>query len=93
MSNDGWCFSFILPSVVVYLLRQTYKGYEIMKAYGHSRHDKIECRYGCCTTKSGKAKNCRGVVDRANRKTARQDGMKAVSDGVKDLSSLDDCSQ
>jgi len=45
-----------------------------MKAYGHSRHDKIECRYGCCTLKSGKQKNCRDAVDRANRKTARQSG-------------------
>lgn len=45
-----------------------------MKAYGHSRKDKIECRSGCCTTKSGKDKNCREVVDRANRKTARQEG-------------------
>ncbi len=43
-----------------------------MKAYGHSRKDKLECSYGCCTMKSGKAKNCRKVVDRANRKTARQ---------------------
>lgn len=45
----------------------------VMKAYGHSRRDKLACRYGCCTTKSGKAKNCRVVVDRANRKTARQE--------------------
>lgn len=45
-----------------------------MKPYGHSRRDKIECGYGCCTTKSGKNKNCRSVVDRSNRKTARQEG-------------------
>jgi hypothetical protein len=43
-----------------------------MKAYGHSRTDKQECKYGCCTSKSGIKKNCREVVDRANRKTARQ---------------------
>jgi len=44
-----------------------------MKAYGHSRKDKMECKFGCCTGKSGKMKNCRGTVDRANRKTARQE--------------------
>jgi hypothetical protein len=44
-----------------------------MKPYGHSRKDKEECKYGCCTGKSGKDKNCRGIVDRANRKTARQE--------------------
>ena len=43
-----------------------------MKAYGHSRSDKLECKYGCCNRKSGKQKNCRGIVDRSNRKTARQ---------------------
>ncbi len=43
-----------------------------MKPYGHSRSDKTECKYGCCTTKSGKQKNCRDAVDRTNRKTARQ---------------------
>lgn len=43
-----------------------------MKAYGHSRRDKLECKYGCCTTKSGKQKNCRSVVDKAHKKTARQ---------------------
>lgn len=43
-----------------------------MKAYGHDRHDKIECKYGCCTYKSGKKLNCRKIVDRAHRKTARQ---------------------
>lgn len=79
MSNARWRFSFILPFVVVYLLRQIHKGITIMKAYGHSRHDKIECKYGCCTTKSGKAKNCRSVVDRANRKTSRQSGVKEIT--------------
>lgn len=43
-----------------------------MKAYGHSRKDKQECPFGCCTGKSGKKKNCRRIVDRANRKSARQ---------------------
>jgi hypothetical protein len=44
-----------------------------MKAYGHSRKDKQGCKYGCCTGKSGKERNGRPVVDRANRKTARQE--------------------
>lgn len=43
-----------------------------MKPYGHNRRDKLECVHGCCSGKSGKKKNCREVVDRANRKTARQ---------------------
>lgn len=58
-----------------------------MKAYGHSRSDKIECRYGCCTTKSGKAKNCRTVVDRSNRKSARQVGDNEVVAGVHEAAS------
>lgn len=41
-----------------------------MKAYGHSRRDKLECKYGCCTGKSGAKKNCRKEVDRTKRKTA-----------------------
>jgi hypothetical protein len=44
-----------------------------MKAYGHSRKDKLECKYGCCAFKSGRKMNCREVVDKANRKTARQE--------------------
>lgn len=43
-----------------------------MKAYGHTRTDKLECDYGCCTTKSGKRKNCRKIVDKSKRKKARQ---------------------
>ncbi len=43
-----------------------------MKPYGHSRRDKQTCRFGCCTTKSGQKLNCRHVVDRSKRKTARQ---------------------
>jgi hypothetical protein len=51
-----------------------------MKAYGHSRKDKLTCKYGCCTFKSGKDMNCREVVDKANRKTARQKAMKEIED-------------
>ena len=50
-----------------------------MKPYGHSRKDKIQCKYGCCTTKSGVSKNCRSVVDKANRKAARQGAKKEIS--------------
>ena len=46
-----------------------------MKAYGHSRKDKLECLYGCCTGKSGKKKKCRDIVDRAKKKTARREGI------------------
>ena len=53
-----------------------------MKAYGHSRNDKLECKYGCCTTKSGPKKNCRNIVDRANRKTARQMFNIEIKDGL-----------
>lgn len=49
-----------------------------MKAYGHSRKDKEMCKYGCCTTKSGKEKGCRKEVDRTNRKTARQEAKKVA---------------
>ena len=44
-----------------------------MRAYGHSRRDKLECRWGCCGGKSQKDRSCRKAVDRANRKTARQE--------------------
>ncbi len=50
-----------------------------MRAYGHSRRDKLECQYGCCNGKSGKQKNCRAVVDRAKRKSARRFQCDAVS--------------
>lgn len=43
-----------------------------MKAYGHTRRDKLECEYGCCTGKSGKKKHCRAAVDRSKRKAARR---------------------
>ena len=43
-----------------------------MKAYGHSRRDKTQCKYGCCGFKSIKQRNCRKINDRSNRKTARQ---------------------
>ena len=51
-----------------------------MKAYGHSRKDKLECDFGCCVGKSGKDRSCRAVVDRANRKTARQEGRKEANE-------------
>lgn len=51
-----------------------------MKAYGHSRSDMSTCAYGCCTTKSGKSKNCRPLVDAAKRKTARQFGDKQIKE-------------
>ena len=40
--------------------------------------------------KSGKAKNCRAVVDRANRKTARQSGIKDVVVGIRESSASED---
>ena len=55
-----------------------------MKAYGHSRRDKLECKYGCCNEKSGKQKNCRGAVDAANRKTARQEAKAVVKEHQND---------
>jgi hypothetical protein len=51
-----------------------------MKAYGHSRRDKLECKYGCCTGKSGKKLNCRKAVDRSKRKAARQEPIEKVDD-------------
>lgn len=52
-----------------------------MKAYGHSRRDKLECRWGCCTGKSGSKKWCRYVVDKAKRKAARQQAKKVAHEG------------
>lgn len=49
-----------------------------MKAYGHSRRDMLTCGYGCCTTDSGKKKNCRPIVDAVKRKSARQFGAKTI---------------
>lgn len=49
-----------------------------MKAYGHSRRDKLTCRYGCCGFKSQKQMNQRKVVDRTNRKSARQLDKKTI---------------
>lgn len=43
-----------------------------MQAYGHSRRDKLTCKYGCCTGKSGKERSYRCQRDRIRRKTARQ---------------------
>jgi hypothetical protein len=53
-----------------------------MKAYGHSRRDKLECEYGCCTGKSGKRRRGRLTVDRANRKTARQEAKRSASEAT-----------
>ena len=53
------------------MLLCAYKG-ACMKAYGHKRFDKLTCKYGCCTTKGGKLKNSRHLVDKARRKTARR---------------------
>lgn len=79
---DGVFLLFYLLLWYTYLVKYI-KDITIMKAYGHSRRDKIECKYGCCTMKSGKAKNCRGVVDRANRKTARQSGIKEIAVSIR----------
>lgn len=46
--------------------------FQYMHPYGHSRRDKLECRFGCCAGKSHPKRNSRKIVDRANRKTARQ---------------------
>lgn len=51
-----------------------------MKAYGHSRRDKLQCKSGCCTYKSGKHLSCRESVDRAKKKTARQEANKLIRD-------------
>jgi hypothetical protein len=56
-----------------------------MKAYGHSRRDKLECKYGCCTYKSGHKLNCRKEVDRTNRKTARQEGKQQIKEQQSDV--------
>lgn len=43
-----------------------------MKPYGFSRRDKLSCRYGCCDGYCGRKRNCRKIVQRNRRKTARQ---------------------
>lgn len=53
-----------------------------MKAYGHSRKDMQRCRYGCCGFNSVKQKDCRDVVDKSKRKSARQEGQNEVKSGV-----------
>lgn len=60
-----------------------------MKAYGHSRKDKLECRYGCCTGKSGKDRSSRVSVDRSNRKSARQEQKKECSFGYQSANCVD----
>jgi len=49
-----------------------------MKAYGHSRRDKLSCPQGCCTGMCGKKKNCREIVDAARRKKARNEAKKQI---------------
>lgn len=44
-----------------------------MHAYGHTRRDCRTCKYGCCVLKGNKHKNSHKVVDKARRKTARQE--------------------
>lgn len=56
-----------------------------MHAYGHSRRDKLECKYGCCTTKSGKNKDCRVHVDRQNRSSARQSFRNEINAGLDEI--------
>lgn len=56
-----------------------------MHAYGHIRRDKFECKYGCCTTKSGKKKDCRVRVDRQNRKSARQAFRNEINYGLDEI--------
>lgn len=43
-----------------------------MKAYGYTRRDKLECKWGCCTLKGGKHLVGRSRNDRAARKRARR---------------------
>jgi len=54
-----------------------------MKAYGHSRKDKQECEHGCCGGKSMRQRNCRSVVDKSNRKTARSLATKEIKLALK----------
>lgn len=56
-----------------------------MKAYGHSRRDMLTCAYGCCTTSSGKKKNCRHLVDSAKRKSARQFGESQIKKSLMEM--------
>lgn len=55
-----------------------------MKAYGYKRYDKIECKYGCCTTLYGKKKDCRETADKQRKKTARQFGKNQIFSGLMD---------
>lgn len=47
-----------------------------MLPYGFNRYDLSECKYGCCTTKCGKRKNCRKAVAKARKHRARQQSRK-----------------
>ena len=44
-----------------------------MKAYGHTRKEKLTCVYGCCDVRKGsKLKLCRKVADRNAKKRERK---------------------
>ena len=49
-----------------------------MKAYGSKRKDMMRCIYGCCGYKGVKERNGSELVDKANRKRARQIGNRLV---------------
>ncbi len=53
-----------------------------MHAYGHTRKDKQECDFGCCGTKSLKGRRCQCVVDKTNRKAARQLAAKEITETI-----------
>lgn len=61
-----------------------------MKAYGHSRRDKLTCIYGCCGTKSLKQSSFRKFVDKTNRKTARQEGAQDIKNSFKEFTPKED---
>ncbi len=50
-----------------------------MRVYGSKRYDALTCLYGCCTTKYGRHKQHRKVLDRGRRKTARQAARKEIA--------------
>lgn len=49
-----------------------------MKAYGHKRKNMMRCKYGCCGYKGLKEKNGSEHVDRAARKSSRQEGERGI---------------
>lgn len=58
-----------------------------MKAYGHSRRDKLTCIYGCCGFKSMKFRSERFFVDKIKRKSARQSGKADIQFQIKEMDS------